>query len=267
MAFLSSKILSHFYSPAFSLDYKAEELNRFREEDAGKHWGYPYCWTEYKLDDAFGLGRGTAWAWPSFMDNITDAQCRNDYQPAVMSMQAHTAPLGIVFYNYTKDRPKTCTGGFPPEMDGYAFIALHGSWNRNVPVGYSVVYARMDANGDPMDDEPVDFLTHKLPGAKWGDGFRPVDVDFDTCGRLLVSSDGTKSLGYGGSKVVRVEHHEELVGGPAPSGNTNVAITPSLAPVQSDTQPASSSSSTVTNRLLFGETALTLLFGIVHLLA
>ena len=34
---------------------------------------------------------------------------------------------------------------------------------------------------------------------------RPVDVDFDACGRLLVSSDG----GGSGSKIVRIEYHGE----------------------------------------------------------
>jgi hypothetical protein len=45
-------------------------------------------------------------------------------------------------------------------------------------------------------------LSHEPPNAQWEDGFRPVDVDFDICGRLLVTSDGTKG---NGSKVVRLE--------------------------------------------------------------
>jgi hypothetical protein len=40
-------------------DNPAEELNRFPEENAGLHWGYPYCWTEFKLPNTTGLGRGT----------------------------------------------------------------------------------------------------------------------------------------------------------------------------------------------------------------
>ena len=124
-------------------DNPAEELNRFREEDIGKHWGYPYCWTEYDLPllidgSAEETGRGTVWAWPSFLEDgvITDQQCRDDYIPPIMSMQAHSAPLGIVFYKWKppEELPDVCTDidPFPQSMDGYAFIAFHGSWNRDI---------------------------------------------------------------------------------------------------------------------------------------
>ena len=87
-------------------------------------------------------------------------------------------------------------------MDGFAFIAYHGSWNRDVPTGYKVVYVEMSANGDPVGG-PIDLLAHQAPDADWEDGFRPVDVAFDACGRLLVTSDGTRGRG---SKVVRIDY-------------------------------------------------------------
>jgi glucose/arabinose dehydrogenase len=189
---------------------QAEELNRFREDDAGKHWGYPYCWSEFTLPVPVGLGRGSVWAWPSFLEDgtVTDDTCRSDYISPVVAMQAHAAPLGITFYQWKPpdERPAECTGSdaFPKAMDGFAFIAFHGSWNRDIPVGYKVVYVAMDENGDAVG-EPVDLLSHEPPRASWEDGFRPVDVDFDKCGRLLVSSDGSRDLGYRGSKIVRVE--------------------------------------------------------------
>ena len=153
------------------------------------------------------MGRGTVWAWPSFYENgdITDEDCRNEFVAPIVSMQGHSAPLGITFFNFTSpdDRSEFCNGteSFPKEMDGYAFIAYHGSWNRDVPTGYKVVYVQMDENGDAIG-EPIDLLSHEPPNAQWEDGFRPVDVDFDVCGRLLVTSDGTNG---NGSKVVRLE--------------------------------------------------------------
>lgn len=108
-------------------NWQAEELNRFREEDAGKHWGCkylfrmeccslclvehadsapfnsidPYCWTEYNLPEGIGLGRGTVWAWPSFLNigQTTDVQCQSRvlFEPPVVAMQGHSAPLGITF--------------------------------------------------------------------------------------------------------------------------------------------------------------------------
>jgi len=185
----------------------AEELNRFRQEDIGKHYGYPYCWTEYELST--GMGRGTVWAWPSSLyenGNITDEDCRNStFIAPIVSIQGHSAPLGITFFNWISpdDRSEFCNGteSFPKEMDGYAFIAFHGSWNRDVPTGYKVVYVQMNEDGDAVG-EPIDFLAHEPPNAQWDDGFRPVDLDFDDCGRLLVTSDGT---GSNGSKIVRLE--------------------------------------------------------------
>jgi hypothetical protein len=119
-------------------------------------------------------------------------------------MQAHSTPLGITFYKYKPpgEIPDNCPGGaFPESMDGYVFIAFHGSWNRDIPTGYKLVYVEMDVDGN-VASEPIDLLAHIPPSARWDDGFRPVDVDFDECGRLLLSSDGT---GGRGSKIVRIE--------------------------------------------------------------
>ena len=44
--------------------------------------------------------------------------------------RAHSAPLGLAFYDGTQ---------FPPEYRGDAFVALHGSWNAGRPTGYAVV--------------------------------------------------------------------------------------------------------------------------------
>jgi glucose/arabinose dehydrogenase len=207
----------------------AEELNRFPEATAGSHYGYPYCWTEYRLPNAANIpnsslsGRGTVWAWPSFLDVgvVTDDMCQSPetYVPPAVAMQAHSAPLGITFYRWTEPetRPDHCANviAFPRAMDGYAFIAFHGSWNRRVPTGYKVVYVPMDENGSVVASENdddcsaapvVDLLAHTPPNARWEDGCRPVDVEFDSCGRLLVSSDGTRRNDvFEGSKIIRIE--------------------------------------------------------------
>ncbi len=44
--------------------------------------------------------------------------------------QAHSAPLGITFYDGKS---------FPAAYRGDAFVALHGSWNRSRRTGYKVV--------------------------------------------------------------------------------------------------------------------------------
>ena len=203
-------------------DNPCEELHRFaaaeNDTDDGLNYGYPFCWREYRLDDSVALGRGTAWAWPSFIDdgihNITDEQCRDNFDTPVLAMQAHSAPLGLTFYQYKNEnnRPDECEGvePFPESMDGDLFISFHGSWNREIPTGYKVVHVAINENGTGVvggiGADPVDLLKHEGNDSKWEDGFRPVDVSFDACGRLLVSSDGSRTGGsYPGEKIVRIE--------------------------------------------------------------
>ena len=73
-------------------------------------------------------------------------------------------------------------------MRGDLFVALHGSWNRSVPVGYKVIRVPF-AGGTP--GQPEDFATGWMAnegnrGSVWG---RPVDVLVAPDGALLVSDD------------------------------------------------------------------------------
>jgi glucose/arabinose dehydrogenase len=185
-------------------------VHRF-DMTGGQNYGYPFCFREYNLPPNEGLGRGTAWAWPGFLNDglITDQQCRDNYDVPVLAMQAHSAPLGMTFYKYSASRPSPeCDGvqPFPASMDGDAFIAFHGSWNRYVATGYKVVHVPVTDDGTGVvggiGADPVDLLKHQGNDPRWSDGFRPVGVSFDACGRLLVSSDGTQGQGM---KIVRIE--------------------------------------------------------------
>ena len=66
------------------------------------------------------------------------------------------------------------------------FIGQHGSWNRNPPSGYKVVFVPFE-QGQPSG-EPVDVLTGFLSadGKAYG---RPVGVVIDHQGALLVADD------------------------------------------------------------------------------
>lgn len=77
------------------------------------------------------------------------------------------------------------------------------------------------------------------PNARWEDGFHPVDLSFDSCGRPVVSSDGSRVSGvYKGSKLVQIKYtrdkFEPLVTAPprvAPAIATLGALTTSPAVV------------------------------------
>jgi glucose/arabinose dehydrogenase len=89
----------------------------------------------------------------------------------------HTASLGLAFY----------TGNmFPPRYSGGAFIGRHGSWNRNPPSGYDVVFVPF-ANGMPSG-KPENILTGFLNKDGKAQG-RPVGVTVDIKGALLVTDD------------------------------------------------------------------------------
>ncbi len=163
-------------------DNPGEELHLFAE--AGRFWGYPYCWSEYSLPTGVGMGRGTQWADPSTMNDGThsDTWCRNTANVArpALVMQAHSAPLDIEFY----------TGSaFPAELVGSALVTFHGSWNRSPATGYKVVRIPFGQDGMPSGD-PVPFLEYSGAGDT-GSGWphRPVGLEIGIDGRVFITSD------------------------------------------------------------------------------
>ena len=180
-------------------DNPAEELNKF-DGEIGTFYGYPYCFTEYDLP-TYGKGRGTQWAWPrtgGYGANWakSDEWCRANSRATELAMQAHSAPLGMTFFQHSDYDAQACAGKgtFPLEADGDAFVGFHGSWNRDVPTGYKVVRIPLDRPGGSPTGDVYDLLAYAGRTAKWPSGVRPVDVEFDQCGRLLVSDDGTASI-------------------------------------------------------------------------
>mmetsp|Transcript_10091 Transcript_10091/g.24707 ORF Transcript_10091/g.24707 Transcript_10091/m.24707 type:complete len:561 (+) Transcript_10091:270-1952(+) len=232
-------------------DNPSEELNRFREEQAGEHWGYPYCWSEYCLPVENGgsgmKGANTPWAWRSSSSSgYTDEWCRENTNRSAMSMPAHSAPLGIAFYNWRDtSQDEGCVGGFPRSLDNYAFIAFHGSWNRSPPTGYKVVFVPFDTEGNPTA-LPIDLFRHGGNGAKWPDRLRPVDVQFDSCGRLFVTEDGTGTvikITYGGRSTDDfVTIQTDVADGASCTTFQPPTQTPSKAPTHSPETPPTATS-------------------------
>ena len=141
-------------------DVPAEELNILVPGGAVEDFGWPYCYQN-------GIPN------PEYADA---QRCLATVAPA-LEMQAHSAPLGMVFYN--RDQ-------FPAEYRGDLFLAFHGSWNRSEPTGYKVVRIRVE-DGQPVSYE--DFATGWLTGAGTVQG-RPVAVEVGPDGSLYMSDDG-----------------------------------------------------------------------------
>jgi glucose/arabinose dehydrogenase len=128
---------------------------------------------------------GGFYGWPySYFGRHVDARVK-PARPDLVSralvpdyaLGAHTASLGLTFYEARL---------LPPSYFGGAFIGQHGSWNRNPPSGYKVIFVPFAA-GRPSGP-PQDVLTGFLDGSGNARG-RPVGVAVDRAGALLVADD------------------------------------------------------------------------------
>jgi glucose/arabinose dehydrogenase len=109
-------------------------------------------------------------------------------------IQPHSAPLGMAFYQGAG------IAAFPSEYRGDAFVALHGSWNRESRTGYKVVRIHL-RNGVP-DGTYQDFMTGFVANDEdvWG---RLVAVAVAHDGALLVTDDGAGTIWRVASGVKR----------------------------------------------------------------
>lgn len=128
---------------------------------------------------------GAFYGWPySYFGQHVDTRIKPENPELVAkaiapdyALGSHTASLGLAFY----------TGKLLPAhyFDG-AFIGQHGSWNRNPPSGYKVIFVPF-TNGKPSG-MPEDVLTGFLNDKGEALG-RPVGVVVDKHGALLVADD------------------------------------------------------------------------------
>lgn len=135
----------------------AEELNLISltnisaKTDAEKYHGYPSCYTAWDSTSVSNLTSSTGAQFifptgsqfsirdpPLMQDDAWCAADGNNIKP-VMSLQAHSAPLDIVFYEAPSDASEGASTSrlyaVNTSWDGDAFVSFHGSWNRDPPTG------------------------------------------------------------------------------------------------------------------------------------
>jgi glucose/arabinose dehydrogenase len=128
----------------------------------GAFYGWPYSYFGAHVDPRVERQR----------PDLVAAAVVPDY-----ALGPHTASLGLAF---------AAGDSLPAEFRTGAFIGQHGSWNRNPPSGYQVIFVPFD-DGRPSGP-PVEVLT----GFRNADGDalgRPVGVALDQRGALLVADD------------------------------------------------------------------------------
>jgi glucose/arabinose dehydrogenase len=130
---------------------------------------------------------GGFYGWPwKYWGTHDDARVKDpapDYVDDTLApdyaMGPHVAALGLTFAAGAHLGPGFASG---------AIVGEHGSWNRDPPSGYKVVFVPFGADGKPTGAKPRDLLTGFLTPEGKAHG-RPVGVVIDKAGGLLVADD------------------------------------------------------------------------------
>lgn len=145
-------------------DTPPEELNQIQ---GSAHYGWPFCYGDKVVDRLFASDP---------QGGTKEEFCRRT-AGAVLTYQAHSAPIQMAFYGGPQ---------FPADFRNDAFVAMRGSWNREPPTGYKVV--RIDfQNGKPVRFS--DFLTGFLSADRGSYSARLAGIAVAKDGALLVSDD------------------------------------------------------------------------------
>ncbi|MFK3971472.1 PQQ-dependent sugar dehydrogenase [Pseudomonas sp. NPDC087358] len=139
-------------------DLVPDYLTSVRE---GGFYGWPYSYWGQNVDTR---------AQPQDPQKVASA-IKPDY-----SLGSHVAALGLDF----------SSAAMGEKFADGVFVGEHGSWNRDNPVGYKVVFVPF--SGGHAAGEPVDFAT----GFRGADGKtrgRPVGVTVDPRGALIIADD------------------------------------------------------------------------------
>lgn len=132
-----------------------------------------------------GVRDGAFYGWPySYFGNHIDARVKPQRPELVAqalvpdyALGAHTASVGLASSSGTS---------LPALFAEGMFVGQHGSWNRNPPSGYKVIFVPFHSGTAAGD--PIDVLTGFLTADGKAMG-RPVGVAVDTRGALLVADD------------------------------------------------------------------------------
>lgn len=166
------------------------------------HAGKKVLWTTSHERDGLGddlvpdylteVKQGAFYGWPYAYigphedprhENFAPDKVKQTRYPDVL-LGGHVGVMEMLFYTGTK---------FPKKYQNGAFLALHGSWNREKRVGYKIVFVPFEA-GRPQAGSS-DFLTGWMLSEDkrevWG---RPVGILQMPDGSLLISDDGAGKL-------------------------------------------------------------------------
>ncbi|KAF2691197.1 soluble quino protein glucose dehydrogenase [Lentithecium fluviatile CBS 122367] len=175
----------HENNPAEELNYHGK-LDDSGSAQIGKNFGYPLCygaWNTSEIPSAGTLQIGQQFAIAEANATTQDAFCNTERQAPRLVFQPHTSPLDIKF----DSKGETL------------YVSLHGSWNREDPVGYSVSYIKFGEDGQPTESSTSTSALNPIISNSNTTGcpdkcFRPAGLAWDTKGRLYMTSDSTGEI-------------------------------------------------------------------------
>ncbi len=157
-------------------NHPPDEFTRVR--DAG-NYGWPFC--NPNPDGATGVNDMPFDRDVEMNADGTRLDC-SSADRVNKGIQAHSAPLGLIFLQGT-NAPAAYANG--------AVIPLHGSWNRAARTGYKVVHFAWDASTQ-MPGDQIDLVSGWLAGGTvWG---RPVDAAVAPDGGIYISDDQSGTI-------------------------------------------------------------------------
>jgi glucose/arabinose dehydrogenase len=177
---------------------------------SGTFYGYPQCFSIGNLTTSLGNDPEylKQYAWHTFRDKFSDSWCQDtqNNRPPVLGLPAHSSPIQMQFFGSSdgcgkSDKALPCT-----YVD--SFIAtLHGSWDRPIPAGYSIVL--IPYNNGKMDVTQMktlayvrNFQTECISKNGQNKGcFRPAGVAIKD-GIVYFTSDST-------GEIMRLEYDSE----------------------------------------------------------
>ncbi|MNJ92536.1 Glucose / Sorbosone dehydrogenase [compost metagenome] len=121
-------------------DRPYEEINLLEQ---GKHYGWPYCHSRGEVS-------------PAFQGKIAASDCSKKFQVPLIFMPAHSAPLGMMYYQGTRLAP----------LKDKLIVGWHGY----VKAGHRVVSYSVDQRGLPTSNKYEEVIFNWDPQA----GVRPL---------------------------------------------------------------------------------------------
>lgn len=134
------------------------------------------------------------WPYSYFGQNLDPRIKPEDQEPELVSkaivpdlpLDAHSASLGLVFYDHQV---------LPEKYRNGAFVTQHGSWNRSAFTGYRVAFVPF--NNRSLAGPAEDFITGFIADAEKGEVYgRPVAVAITKEGHLLITDDASDTIWF-----------------------------------------------------------------------